>query len=177
MAEGVGLTGQYLGMNLSVSDIDVENLEFFRWLGNHDFRLQACTGCSLVRYPPTTACPWCADDRSEWRSVEPRGVVYSYFEVHHAIQPQFREALPYHVLLVELDTQRGEPSADEALRIVANLTDAAGKLAPPQIVAKVGIGTRVKMVYVDVGEAFAIPQFTVDDDEPQPAQPWRYAQE
>ena len=177
MAESAALSGEYLGMNLSVSDIDVENLEFFRWLGRHEFRLQACSSCGLLRYPPTTACPWCADDGVEWRAVEPRGVVYSYFEVHHAIQPQFRELLPYHVLLVELDTQRGEPTADEGLRIVANLTDADGKLASPELVARVGIGTRVKMVYVDVGDAFAIPQFTVDEAAAQPAQPWRYAQE
>ncbi len=177
MAEGVALSGEYLGMNLSVSDIDVENLEYFRYCGEHDFRLQACDGCGLVRYPPTTACPWCADDRATWKSVEPRGAVYSYYEVTHAIQPQFRSQLPYHVLLVELDTQRSQPTEHEALRIVANLVDSEGKLAPPDVVARVGIGTRVKMVYVDVGESFAIPQFTVDDGAAQPAIPWRYAGE
>ena len=38
-------------------------------------------------------------------------------------------------------------------------------------------GTRVRIVYVDVGEGFAIPQWTVDEQAPQPGRPWRYAQE
>ena len=47
--------------------------------------------------------------------------MHSYTEVHHAIQPAFREHTPYMVLLVDLDTQKGEPTPDEALRVIGNL--------------------------------------------------------
>jgi len=176
MAEMDVLTGEYLGMRLALSDIDVENAEFFRYCGAHDLHLQKCDSCSLLRYPPMTGCPWCATLESTWAPVEGVGTVYSYYEVAHAIQPAFRDHLPYLVLLVELDTQRAQPSPDEGLRIVANLVDAEGQLAGPDLVAKVGIGSRVKIVYSDAGENFAIPNFALDESAEQPA-PWRYPQE
>ena len=83
--------------------------------------------------------------------VEGKGAVHSYTEVHHAIQPAFKAHTPYLVLLVDLDTQKGKPTKDEALRVVGNLTTPDGKLAPPDMVKKVGIGTRVRMVFADVG--------------------------
>ena len=68
------------------------------------------------------------------------------------------------------------PTETEAIRIWGNLTDADGELAPPDLVRSVGIGTRVRIVYKDVGEGFALPQWTVDESAGQPT-PWRYAQE
>ncbi len=84
---------------------------------------------------------------SAWKKVEGKGTVHSYSEVHHAIQPAFRGKTPYLILLVDLDTQKGEPTPDEALRVVGNLTTPDGQLAPPELVRRVGIGTRVRMVF------------------------------
>ena len=167
---------QYLGMPLDVSELDVENLAYFRHCAAHAFHLQACAACNLLRYPPTTACPWCASPDSSWIPVEGRGSVHSYTEVHHAIQPAFRGHTPYMVLLVDLDTQKGKPTSDEALRVVGNLATADGVLAAPDMVRKVGIGTRVRMVFADVAPGLALPQWTIDESATQPA-PWRYPQE
>lgn len=175
MAEGTALSGQYLGMHLSISDIDVENRDFFRYCGEHNLHLQECTACGLVRYPPTTACPWCTEPESRWVPVEGKGTVHSYGEVHHPLQAAFRDHVPYQVLLVELDHQRAKPSEHEALRFMGNLVTGSGELAPPDLVARVGIGSRVRVVYCDVGEGFAIPQWAIDGDGGPP--PWRYAQE
>ena len=81
------------------------------------------------------------------------------------------------MLLVELDTQKGKPSEHEALRVVGNLVTPEGKLAPPDMVKKVGIGTRMRMVFADAGPGLALPQWTIDEDAAQPATPWRYPQE
>jgi hypothetical protein len=81
------------------------------------------------------------------------------------------------VLLVDLDTQRGKPSEHEALRVVGNLTAPDGKLAPPETVARVGIGSRVRMVFSDVAPGLSLPQWTLDEGATQPAKPWRYPQE
>ncbi len=43
----------------AIDDLDIENLEYFKHCAAHDFHLQACAGCGRLRYPPTTACPWC----------------------------------------------------------------------------------------------------------------------
>ena len=117
----------YLGMPLAIDDLDVENLAYFKHCAAHNFHLQRCTKCNLLRYPPTTACPWCMNGKSDWVPVEAKGAVHSYTEVHHAIQPAFKAATPYLVLLVDLDTQKGKPTEQEALRVMGNLTTPDGK--------------------------------------------------
>jgi uncharacterized OB-fold protein len=171
----MAINAQYLGMSLDVNDLDTENLTFFRHCAEHEFHLQQCAACNLIRYPPTTACPWCAGPDARWVAVDGRGSVHSYTEVHHAIQPAFRGRTPYLVLLVDLDTQKGKPTADEALRVVGNLATADGVLAPPDMVRKVGIGTRVRMVFSDVADGLSLPQWTIDES--APGTPWRYPQE
>jgi uncharacterized OB-fold protein len=173
----MSIQGNYLGMSLTIEDLDHENLDYFKYCSQHDFHLQQCDDCKLLRYPPTTGCPWCASPRATWTAVEGKGEVHSYEEVHHAIQPAFKAKTPYMLLLVDLDTQKGQPSEFEALRVAANLTTDEGELAPPEVVRSVGIGTRVRMVFADVSEGLSLPQWTIDEAAPQPAKPWRYLQE
>ena len=47
----MAIRGEYLGMGLTVDDLDVENLEYFRHCAEHDFHLQACARCGRLRYP------------------------------------------------------------------------------------------------------------------------------
>ena len=173
----MAIRAEYLGMGLTVDDLDIENTEYFRHCAEHDFHLQACAQCGRLRYPPTTACPWCATLESSWKKVEGKGTVHSYSEVHHAIQPAFRGHTPYLILLVDLDTQKGQPTADEALRVVGNLCTPDGQLAPADQVSRVGIGTRVRMVFADVAPGLSLPQWTIDETAAQPAKVWRYPQE
>jgi uncharacterized OB-fold protein len=170
----MSIKAEYLGMPLVIDDLDGENLAYFKHCAEHNFHLQQCTSCSLLRYPPATACPWCMGADSKWVPVEGKGEVHSYTEVHHAIQPAFKAHTPYLVLLVDLDTQKGKPTEHESLRVIGNLTTPDGKLASPDSVKKVGIGTRVHMVFADVAPGLSLPQWTIDGNAPQPAKPWRY---
>jgi uncharacterized OB-fold protein len=164
----------YLGMRLELDDeLDSENREYFAHCAKHEFRLQRCCNCHLFRYPPQTTCPWCTEAKADWVAVEGKGTVHSYTEVHHAIQPAFKKYVPYLILLVELDTQSGKPTPQEALRVIGNLTTADGVLAPKEDVAKVGIGTRMRMTFTDVGPGISLPQWTIDDAGGK-ADAWRY---
>ncbi len=168
------LEGEYLGMRVHVDEIDAEHHAFFSHCGHHELRAQRCTSCSLLRLPPTTACPFCAQPEATWEPLSGLGTVYSYGEVHHAIQPVFREHAPYLLLLVELDEQRGTPGEFDGLRLQANLATADGDLAPAGLVREVGIGTRVRVVFKDIGPGIALPLWTVDEQAEQPSEPWRY---
>jgi len=163
----------YLGMPLQVDE--AEHAEYFAHCARHQFHLQACEGCGRLRYPPTTACPFCMHPGGRWTPVEGRGTVFSYVEVHHAIQPAFKPFLPYLVLLVDLDVQRDIPAPGDALRVAGNLVLPDGGLAPADAVARVGIGSRVRMVFSDVSHGLSLPQWTLDESAPQPQQPWRAA--
>ena len=80
-------------------------------------------------------------------------------------------------LVVDLDTQKGQPTEYEALRIGGNLVTTSGDFAPPEIIRKVGIGTRVKMLFNNITDDFALPQWTVDTEAEQPEKPWRYPED
>lgn len=162
----------YLGMELRVSESDTINSEYFGHCAAGRFSLQCCDACSLLRYPPSAGCPWCGSAGYAWKPVDAKGTVYSYSEVTHAVQPGFAKHLPYMVLLVELDTQRGLPAEEEAIRVLANLVKPDGTLASPEEVAGVGIGTRVRMAFTKLGEHMALPQWTVDETVTQ-AKAWR----
>jgi hypothetical protein len=45
------------------------------------------------------------------------------------------------------------------------------------MVKKIGIGSRMRMVFSDVSEGLSLPQWTLDADAQQPDTPWRYPQE
>ena len=137
------LEGEYMGRAVVINDLDTANQEFYSHCATGKLHLQHCPSCDLMRYPTTTACPWCASAEYDWKPVSGKGTVHSYTEVHHAIDPVFREHVPYHILLVDLDEQLGQPTEHEALRINGNLVDAEGEMAGDDLVSTVGIGTRV----------------------------------
>ncbi len=165
---------EYLGMPVKIDALDHENSTFFSYCAQHDLHLQRCTDCNLLRYPATTACPFCACPDAIWTPVEGKGMIYSYGEVHHAIQGAFRTQVPYLLLLVELDTQRGQPGPYDGLRMTANLVNNNGDLAPPEMIRQVGIGSRLRIIYKDINEQVSIPLFTLDEQAVQPENPWRY---
>jgi uncharacterized OB-fold protein len=169
--------GEYLGMMLTIDDLDGENRAFFDYCAKGEFRLQRGRTSGLLRYPPTTACPWSGEREYDWVPVEGRGTVHSYGEVHHAIQPSFKDKVPYMILLVDLDTQKGQPTVHEALRVGGNLVMPDGRFAPPEVIRTVGIGTRVRMVFTPVAPGIALPQWTIDDHSQQPPKRWRYPEE
>lgn len=171
------IQGEYMGMMLTIDDVDKENREFFGHCAKGDFRLQKGKESGLLRYPPTTACPWTGERDYDWVSVEGKGTVHSYAEVHHPIQPAFKEKVPYMVLVVDLDAQKGAPTEHEALRVAGNLVTADGEFALPEMIKSVGIGTRVKMVFTEITDGFAVPHWMIDEDADQPESPWRYPQE
>ena len=170
----MALQGDYLGMHVYVDDLDQEHQAFFRHCGDHRLHVQQCAACGLKRLPPTTACPFCAAPDASWVPVSGKGTIYSYGEVHHAIQPAFRDHTPYLLLLVELDEQRGIPSAFDGLRLQGNLATPDGELADESLVRSVGIGTRVRVVFKDISEGIAMPLWAVDEEADQPASHWRY---
>lgn len=160
---------QYRGMTLVVPDNDTEWTEYFANCRQHRLMLRACTACGLMRHPPTHACPWCMDLGWSWREVNGRGTIHSYEVVVHAIQPGFKEVAPYVVVLVELAEQRARPTPDEALRIVGNLVRPDFSM---EAESNVAIGKRVRVVFQDVADHMALPQFTLSD-EPAVGRTWR----
>ncbi len=82
----------------------------------------------------------------------------------HSIQPGFRDIVPFPVVIVELDEQRGVPTPQEGVRLIANLVDDQFN---PEAEANVAIGKRVQVVFQDISEDFTLPQFKLSNEPPQ----------
>jgi uncharacterized protein len=155
---------EYKGMNLIMPDSDREFRPYFEAAGRGELVVRRCTACGLLRYPPGIACPWCNSLDSDWTKVSGSGAIYSYEIVMQAIQPGFADWVPYAVVLVELDEQRGRPTPEEGLRLIANLVTPDLRPEDPEQVA---IGKRVRAVFMPLADGLALPQFTLSD---QPAE-------
>lgn len=163
-------TVEYRGMSLVIPENDSEWREYFTIARQHRLVMRACAACALMRYPPSHACPWCLSLDWAWQEVSGRGHIYSYEIVVHAIQPGFKEWAPYPVVLVELDEQRGQPTPPEALRIVGNLLTPGFR---PEAEANTAIGKRVRVMFQDIADDFALPQFVLAD-EPAEGRLWSF---
>ena len=75
-------TGTYLDMPVAIDDLDQENLAFYNYCASGELHLQQCKACNLKRYPPTTACPFCAHADAVWCPVGGRGTIYSLSLIH-----------------------------------------------------------------------------------------------
>ena len=112
---------EYRGQRINILDNDGEYKGYFEAAREHRLVVKKCIECGLLRGEPGPACPWCPSRRWEWHTVSGKGTVYSYQIIAHSVLPGFRDWVPYPIVLVELDEQRGKPSAEDGLRITANL--------------------------------------------------------
>ena len=65
--------------------------------------LQGCADCSYLRFPAAERCPECWAPGGLWEDIAAAGTVWSHTTYHRALHPALSEAVPYTVLLVELD--------------------------------------------------------------------------
>ena len=66
-------------------------------------RIQRCTDCGTLRYPPSRYCASCLSEKSDWPAMSGRGEVWSHCTFHRAYFKGFEPDMPYTVVLVKLD--------------------------------------------------------------------------
>lgn len=93
---------------------------------------------------PHPACAACGSSDVVPTPVSGRGSVYTWTVSHYVGGPGFEDAVPYAIVLVELEE-------DPSLRIVANLRD-----CPPD---RIRAGMPVEVVFEDLDGAMTLPQF------------------
>jgi uncharacterized OB-fold protein len=90
--------------------------------------------------------------------------------VHHAVQPGFVNETPYVLMMVELDVQRGSPTADDVIRIPTNLVTAT---FTPDLSEQAGINSPVDVVFEPFGPGLAIPKWRLVAEAGR-VTPWRF---
>lgn len=66
-------------------------------------RVLACGDCGAHQTLDPLFCRFCGSARVAWANVSGNGRVYAKTEVHRAPAPEFRELVPYTLVLVDLD--------------------------------------------------------------------------
>jgi len=67
------------------------------------FKLPVCAACQTVQYPPREICRRCLSDDLVWQPVSPRGTLLSQVDLHHSLEPYFRDHLPWPTGTVQLE--------------------------------------------------------------------------
>lgn len=86
------------------------------WAAARERRLvvQRCTGCGTLRFPARPRCSTCLGAGAEWVPVSGRGTIFSYVVMHQAAHPGFAAAVPYAVVVVQLE---------EGVRMLSGVVD------------------------------------------------------
>ena len=67
------------------------------------FKLQVCSSCDVVQYPPQEFCHHCLTSTLLWRQVSPLGAVLSWTTIHAGTNRFFKDILPLHTGMIKLD--------------------------------------------------------------------------
>jgi len=116
------------------------------WAAAREGRLviQRCRDCGTFRHLPHVMCSACQSERSEWVESSGRGTVFTYTIVTHPVHPAVAEAVPYNVVVVELD-------------------DCGHVLIPSNVVGcapeEVRVGMPVEVAFERVTDEITIPRF------------------
>ena len=110
----------------------------------HEFRLQRCKGCGLVRFPIAYGCPQCLSAEHEWALLSGRGRVSSWVVFHKAYWPGAKAQLPYIVAQIELQ---------EGPRYISNIVGVE--------VDAMRLDLPVEVVFDDVTAELSLPRFRV----------------
>jgi uncharacterized OB-fold protein len=122
--------------------IDHISAPYWQYCRQHELRLQRCSACGTVRYPPKEVCPACLSPEATWERMSGRGAVWSWIEMHQPYFQGFREELPYVVLFVQLA---------EGPMMMANLVDTDRN--------ELRCEAPVEVAFVDATPEITLPQF------------------
>ncbi|HLF78884.1 MAG TPA: Zn-ribbon domain-containing OB-fold protein [Dehalococcoidia bacterium] len=80
----------------------------------HELRLQRCTACGHIWFPPSPRCPQCLSADYEWAKASGRGRVWSWISMWQKYFPAFESEIPYNVAYVQLE---------EGPKLMTNIVD------------------------------------------------------
>ncbi len=115
--------------------------EHWRGAAHGELRLPHCLDCDHLWFPPSRYCPRCLSEKIDWRAVSGKGRVTGWCVMHRRYFETLDLALPYTVILVQLDA---------GPCLYSNYVD-------PDTVPEVG--QRVEAVFVAVEPEAAVVRF------------------
>lgn len=122
--------------------IDDDTRAYWAGLAQGRLLLQHCRDCGHVQYYQRAMCGRCLGASVEHRPASGTGTIYSFSTVYRAPSAEFKDDVPYTVILVELA---------EGPRMLSTLVEAA-----PETIR---IGQAVEIVYERITPEVTLPRF------------------
>ena len=127
-----------LSLGATLTPETAPGVVYQRHLDEGVLNYQTCLRCTAAVFPPRVLCPSCGATDLAWTASSGLGSVYSVSSIHP------RDAVPYHVALIDLD---------DGFRMMSNVIGSD----------QVRIGARVRLA-VTVRDDVALPLFELEGD-------------
>lgn len=127
-----------------------DNSPYWDAADRHELYLQKCDGCGHYAHPPGPSCAKCGSEEISWVDLgkDVNATIYSYVISYRPFLPGFQDDLPLIIAQAEL------AEAPE-IKIMCNVLQ-----CKPE---NIKIGMPVKMVWDDITEDRALPQWVPID--------------
>ena len=132
--------------------VTTDSAPFWEACSHGELRIQACTACGRLRFPPRPMCPWCQSLETRWDLMSGRARVWSFVVPHPPVLPSFMDVAPYNVVVVELDD-------DPSIRLVGNLLARREGEINEIDPASITIGEPVQVVFQPAAEDIVLPRW------------------
>ncbi len=111
-------------------------------LKKHELRMQKCSECGHIWFPPAFGCPNCLSTKYEWVQLSGKGKIWTYNVFHQLYFKSFAPEIPYNVIQVQLD---------EGPLMMSNIVGCKNE--------DIKCDMRVEIVYEDVTPDWTLPKF------------------
>ncbi len=143
------------GTDLLLPVPDDDGAPFWEYTARGELRVQACSGCDALRFPPRPCCPHCQSFAAHWQRMSGRGRIWSYVIPHPPLLPAYAALPGYNAIVVEL--------ADAPhIRLVGNLVTAADAPLNSVDPARLRIGAPVKAAFHTLPGGVTVPRWLLE---------------
>lgn len=132
--------------------ISVESAPFWEGASAGELRIQACSRCKRLRFPPRPMCPWCQSTERHWQAMSGRGTIWSFIVAHPPLLPGYAELSPFNVITVALDD-------DPTIRVVGNLVSSGDGPINEIDPSTIEIGEAVSVVFAHLTDSITFPRW------------------
>ncbi len=130
---------------------DQDNKAYWNAADEHRLALQKCNDCNTYAHPPGPSCARCGSENVVWENLgnDVKAQIYSYIISYRPFLPGFQDDLPTIIAQAQLEKV-------PEVKIMCNVLNCD--------INDIQIGMPVQMIWEDITDERALPQWTPIND-------------
>ncbi len=118
------------------------DMPYWEGLKKRELRMQKCSDCGHIWFPPAPGCPKCLSTNYEWAKLSGKGKVWSWSIFYQVYYKSFADEIPYNVIQVQVE---------EGPIMISNMVECKNE--------DIKCDMPVEIVFDDVTEQVTLPKF------------------